>query len=63
MWSKINPLIIGVIALTLSGCAAVGYGVGGVGAARSEVKYIELEERIIALERQVRYSKYRKGSQ
>ena len=63
MWSKINPLIIGVMALILSGCAAVGYGVGGAGAARSEVKYIELEERIRALERQVQYSKYRKGSQ
>ena len=59
---KSNLLIIGIIAFILSGCAAVGYGVGGAGAARSEVKYIELEKRIRALERQVQYSKYRKGS-
>ena len=45
-----HPLIIGVIALILSSCAAVGYGVGGAGAARSEVRFIELEKRVQAIE-------------
>jgi hypothetical protein len=43
-------LSLGVIAIVLSGCAAVGYGVGGAGVARSEVKFKELEERVLALE-------------
>jgi len=45
-----HPLIIGVIALILSGCAAVGYGIGGAGAARSEVMFLELEKRVQAIE-------------
>ena len=45
-----HPLIIGVIALILSSCAAVGYGVGGAGAARSEVMFLELEKRVQAIE-------------
>jgi len=52
-WRRSNvthPLIIGVIALILSGCAAVGYGVGGAGAARSEVIFLELEKRVQAIE-------------
>ena len=45
-----KPLIIGAIALILSSCAAVGYGVGGAGAARSEVIFLELEKRVQAIE-------------
>ena len=40
-------------ALILSGCAAVGYGIGGAGAARSEVMFLELEKRVQAIEDRV----------
>ena len=46
----LRVLSLGVIALILSGCAAVGYGVGGVSAARSEVRFSELEKRVQAIE-------------
>jgi hypothetical protein len=46
----LRVLSLGAIALILSGCAAVGYGVGGAGAARSEVMFSELEKRVQAIE-------------
>ena len=40
-------------ALILSGCAAVGYGIGGAGMAHSEVRFTELEKRVQAIEDRV----------
>jgi len=45
-----NPLIVVVIALVLSGCAAAGYVTSGVGAARSEIRFMDLEERLKVVE-------------
>ena len=49
----LRVLSLGAIALILSSCAAVGYGVGGAGAARSEVMFLELEKRVQAIEDRV----------
>ena len=46
----LRVLSLCVIALILSSCAAVGYGIGGAGMAHSEVRFVELEKRVQAIE-------------
>ena len=47
-------------ALFLSGCTAAGYITSGIGAARSEVRFMDLEERLQAIEAGIEDSVCRK---